>query len=78
VTNNHQEKNARVMEKRGAAIVLLENHCDAKAVFDMLTELLADQQRLSDMSANLRSMAVLDCADRICDMIENLAAGKQG
>lgn len=78
VTNNHQEKNARVMEKRGAAIVLLENQCDAKAVFDMLTELLADQQRLSDMSANLRSMAVLDCADRICDMIENLAAGKQG
>jgi hypothetical protein len=29
------------------------------------------------MSANLRGMAVLDCAERICDMIEDLAAGKQ-
>lgn len=77
VTNNHQEKNARVMEKRGAAIVLLETQCDAKVVFEMLTELLANPQRLSDMSANLRRMAVLDCADRICDMIENLAAGKR-
>ena len=65
------------MEKRGAAIVLLETQCDAKVVFEMLTELLANPQRLSDMSANLRRMAVLDCADRICDMIENLAAGKR-
>ena len=77
VTNNHQEKNARVMEKRGAAIVMLESECDAKHIFDTLTQLLSDHQRCSNMSANLRSMAVLDCADRICDMIENLAAGKQ-
>ena len=77
VTNNHQEKNARVMEKRGAAIVILEDRCDAQSVFDLLTQLLADRQRLSDMSANLRGMAVLDCAERICDMIEDLAAGKQ-
>ena len=77
VTNNHQEKNARVMEKKGAAIVVCEGECTAQKIFDILTQLLSDRTRCSEMSANLRNMAVLDCADRMCNMIESLAAGKQ-
>jgi len=45
-------------------------------MFRILTELLADDQRRSDMSVALRNMAVLDCAERICDAIEELAARK--
>jgi UDP-N-acetylglucosamine--N-acetylmuramyl-(pentapeptide) pyrophosphoryl-undecaprenol N-acetylglucosamine transferase len=77
VTNNHQEKNARVLEKRGAAILVLEPECTAQGIYTTLTDLLSDRQRCSQMSMNLRSMAVLDCAERICDMIDSLAAGKQ-
>jgi len=76
VTNNHQEKNARVFEKRGAAIVICEPDCTGESMFRILTELLADDQRRSDMSVALRNMAVLDCAERICDAIEELAARK--
>ena len=76
VTNNHQEKNARVFEKRGAAIVICEPDCTGEGMFRTLTELLADDQRCSEMSVALRNMAVLDCAERICDKIEALAARK--
>jgi UDP-N-acetylglucosamine--N-acetylmuramyl-(pentapeptide) pyrophosphoryl-undecaprenol N-acetylglucosamine transferase len=74
VTNNHQEKNARVLEKRGAAIVVCEPDCTAEGIFQILTDLLPNKQRCSDMSVALRNMAVLDSAERICNMIEELAA----
>ena len=77
VTNNHQEKNARILEKRGAAIVICESDCTARGVYDTVRRLLADREECSRMSANLRSMAVLDSAEQICDRIEALAAGKQ-
>jgi UDP-N-acetylglucosamine--N-acetylmuramyl-(pentapeptide) pyrophosphoryl-undecaprenol N-acetylglucosamine transferase len=76
VTNNHQEKNARVLEKRGAAIVICEPDCTAEGMFRTLQELLSDDQRRRDMSVALRNMAVLDSAERICTMIEELAAPK--
>ena len=75
VTNNHQEKNARVLEKSGAAIVVCEPDCTAQGMYDTLKALLGDRQRCTDMSVALRNMAVLDCAERMCDMIEDLAAG---
>ena len=76
VTNNHQEKNARVLEKRGAAIVVCEPDCTAEGMFRTLQELLSDDRRCSDMSVALRNMAVLDSAERICTIIEELAAQK--
>jgi UDP-N-acetylglucosamine--N-acetylmuramyl-(pentapeptide) pyrophosphoryl-undecaprenol N-acetylglucosamine transferase len=76
VTNNHQEKNARVFEKRGAAIVICEPDCTGEVMFRTLTELLADDQRCSDMSVALRNMAVLDCAEQICNKIEELVSTK--
>ena len=80
VTNNHQEKNARVLEKRDAAIVICEPDCNARVLYDTLTQLLGDKDRCSKMSAALRDMAVLDCADRICNMMLQIAEerGKGG
>ncbi len=72
VTNNHQEKNARVLEKRGAAIVLLEQDCSAQVLYDAVKDLLADHDRCKEMSAALRSMVVTDAAERICDILEQL------
>ncbi len=72
VTNNHQEKNARVLEQRGAAIVLLEEDCTPQKLYDAVSQLLADTGRCKEMSAALRSMVVLDAAERICDIMEEL------
>ncbi len=73
VTNNHQEKNARVLESRGAAIVLLERECTPEKLYATVKALLADEDRCKEMSRALRSVVVLDAAERICDMIEELA-----
>ena len=77
VTNNHQEKNARVLEAGGGAMVLLEGECSAKRVYQEITNLLADKAKTAEMSANLRKMAVSDSANRICRIAEELAAKKQ-
>ena len=77
VTNNHQEKNARVLEAGGGAVVLLEQECTAQRVYKEIKDLLNDSRRSSCMSENLRKMAVSDSADRICRIAENLAAQKK-
>ena len=77
VTNNHQEKNARVLEAGGGAVVLLEQECTAQKVYQEITKLLADERRSSCMSKNLRNMAVSDSTDRICRIVERLAAQKK-
>lgn len=77
VTNNHQEKNARVLESGGGAIVLLEQECTPQRVYKEITDLLGDSRRSGQMSKNLRNMAVSDSTDRICRIAERLAEQKQ-
>lgn len=75
VTNNHQEKNARVLEARKGAVVLLEKDCTAEALYAQIQSLLADPQRRAEMGRNLHEMVTLDSAERICDIIEQLVKG---
>ena len=74
VTNDHQTKNARILAQRGGAIMLPEQENMGQKIYDTVTELLADPERLSQMSVTLRQSVVLDSAERICDMIEQLCA----
>ena len=76
VTNDHQTKNAKILADRGGAVLLPEGENMGKKLFDTVSGLLADQEARMNMSAALRSMVVADSAERICDMIEQLAAGK--
>ena len=72
VTNNHQEKNARVLERAGGAKVLLEGEFDADSLLDELKALLADEEKLSGMSTAMRSLAVPDATEKICGIILDL------
>ena len=73
VTNNHQEKNARVLESAGGAVVLLEKECTAAGMYDEVKKLLSDADRRGKMSQALRSLVRSDSAERICDIAEELA-----
>lgn len=66
VTDNHQEKNARVLERAGGARVLLEGEFDARSLLEEVRALLGDGARLRSMSEAMRSLAAADAADRIC------------
>ena len=72
VTNNHQEKNARVLEAGGGAVVLLEKECTPEKLYGLIRELLADNRRREEMSRKLHGMVRLDSAERICDIVEEL------
>ena len=73
VTNNHQEKNARVLEEAGGAVVVLEKDCSAEKMYELVKELLADEARRSDMKKALHGLVKSDSAERICDLVEELA-----
>jgi len=73
VTGNHQEKNARVLENGGGAVVLLEKDCTAEVLYAEIQGLLVDEQRRERMSKALRGMVKIDSAERICDIVEELA-----
>ena len=73
VTGNHQEKNARVLENGGGAVVILEKDCTPEVLYAQVQGLLTDEQRHEGMSKALRGMVKIDSAERICDIVEELA-----
>ena len=76
VTNNHQEKNARILEQRGAAVVIRENECDGEVLYRAVKELLGDEKKRKEMRKALRDVAVIDSAQRIYDIILQLAKSR--
>lgn len=75
VTNNHQEKNARLLEQGGGAVVLLEKDCTPQALYDAVRGLLAEPDRRRSMTKSLHAMVHPECTDRICDIVEALGSG---
>jgi UDP-N-acetylglucosamine--N-acetylmuramyl-(pentapeptide) pyrophosphoryl-undecaprenol N-acetylglucosamine transferase len=73
VTGNHQEKNARVLENGGGAVVILEKDCTPEVLYAEVQGLLVDEQRREAMSRALHGMVKIDSAERICDIVEELA-----
>ena len=73
VTGNHQEKNARVLERSGAAAVVREADCDGKSLYETAKSILSDAGRMRAMRASARNMAVVDAAERIYQTALDLA-----
>ena len=72
-TGNHQEKNARILEGRGAALVLRESDCDGDVLYEAARDLLADPARCAAMRSALRALAVVDSAEQIYGVLLELA-----
>ena len=77
VTNNHQEKNARILEQRGAAVVIRENECDGKSLYEAAKKLIEDTDGRKRMREALRKIAVIDSAERICQIVMELAKSRR-
>ena len=73
VTGNHQEKNARVLEAAGGAVVILEQDCTPEVLYAEVQGLLVDEDRREQMAKALRGLVKIDSAERICDIVEELA-----
>jgi UDP-N-acetylglucosamine--N-acetylmuramyl-(pentapeptide) pyrophosphoryl-undecaprenol N-acetylglucosamine transferase len=75
VTNNHQEKNARVLEKAGAAKVLLEGEFNADSLMGIVSELLSQPEKLDSMSREMLKLGIPDATDRIVNIVLSLPKG---
>jgi UDP-N-acetylglucosamine--N-acetylmuramyl-(pentapeptide) pyrophosphoryl-undecaprenol N-acetylglucosamine transferase len=62
---DHQTANARVLESRGAGIVIRDDALDADRLADELDGLFADRDRLESMSKASRGLGIPDAADRV-------------
>ena len=77
VTDNHQEKNARALADKGAAVLILEKDCTAQVLMDEINSLLSSSERIVKMEMALQYMCVPDSAERLCDIAYNLAKSKE-
>ena len=72
VTNNHQEKNARVLEAAGGAVVLLERDSSGQALFQTACGILHDAQRRAAMEKDMASLSIRDATERIYQTVLEL------
>ncbi len=71
----HQLANARVMEERGAALVLEEKELSGEKLYSVVREMMEDGARLHEMAAKAGELAVPDSASRLARFALELAGG---
>lgn len=72
--DRQQERQARVAERAGAAVVLDDAAATAASVAGLGSELLGDAARLKDMGRRFRALARPDAAQRLADVVRGVAA----
>jgi UDP-N-acetylglucosamine--N-acetylmuramyl-(pentapeptide) pyrophosphoryl-undecaprenol N-acetylglucosamine transferase len=69
----NQMDNAQALERRGAAVIVVDEELEAR-LGPTVVELLSDSQRLSAMRGEMKNLARPQAAQRIADEIKRLAA----
>ena len=72
VVANHQEKNARLLEKHGGAVVLPESEVTGQRLYTETMQILSDPRRLDAMSRGMADLGILDATDRIYATVMSL------
>lgn len=72
VTENHQEKNARMNEKGGGSVVLLEKDITPESLRNTIASIISNDELLAQMSQNMSSTAVADSTETIAKIILDL------
>ena len=74
--DDHQNVNARALERVGAAVVVEESNLGAAYLVDTIAALIGDSGRLRSMSAAARSLAHPKAVEEIVEMVVRLAGGE--
>jgi len=69
VVRNHQEQNAREIEKNGAAIVLTEDELTSDKLYETINKLVDDRDRLDKMSECAEKIAKPDALEKLYELI---------
>ena len=72
-TDDHQRKNAEILDRAGAAVLLDQRDLTADRLASVVGDLIADPERRGRMAAAMRTFARPDAASRIVDRLIELA-----
>ncbi len=71
--DDHQSFNAKLLADTDAAVVITEGELTPDALAETLRTLLSAPERLSRMAASARAVAQPDAAERLADLVEQVA-----
>ena len=74
VAENHQEKNARVLEKAGAAVVMLESAATGEEIYTEVLKLLHRPEKLRQMGEAANRLAQPQALEKIYETLKKLTA----
>lgn len=69
-TENHQEYNARVLEKVEAAKIILDKDLNKDTLAKTLEDLISDKEKLTQMGKNAEDKATKNVEDKIYEEIK--------
>ena len=71
-TENHQEYNARVLEKVGAAKIILDKDLNSEILENEIENIVNDKNKMNEMSFKASSLAIKNVEDKIYSEIKKL------
>lgn len=71
-TNNHQELNARVVERAGGAVVITEAELTPERLAGAISEIVRDAERTARMGAASKALALPRATQNIVELIEKI------
>ena len=71
--SDHQGRNARTLERAGAAVVVLDSECEPARLDHVVSVLLGEPERLEQMGKAARGLGRPDAAARVADLVEEYA-----
>ncbi|MEO8217213.1 MAG: undecaprenyldiphospho-muramoylpentapeptide beta-N-acetylglucosaminyltransferase [Acidobacteriota bacterium] len=71
-TNNHQEVNARVVEKAGGAVVITEKELTAERLASAIKKVVTDPGRAAQMGLAAATLAMPNASIKIVEIIERI------
>ncbi len=71
-TDNHQELNARAVERAGGAVVIIEKELSPERLGFAITEIVSNPDRTTRMGAASRTLATPDATRKIVDLLEKI------
>lgn len=72
VTNNHQYKNAKELEEKGACVIVTEEEFSSDVILSRIDEILFDSKKYEEMAKKSRELGIDDSATRIYQEIKKL------
>lgn len=71
-TENHQEYNARVLESRGAAKIILDKDLNGNILNRNIMSIITSKEKLNEMSKIAKDTAIKNVEDKIYEQIKNV------